>query len=106
MKRITLTLLFLLFSGTCSSQERPYEFLSWYDGWGTHTVWGAGKVMGSYRDASVQCGNTLIPVRAIYDTHNTDGKVLTYAQTRRFARSRNAVVLRKIESHGDKCVFE
>jgi hypothetical protein len=106
MKRIAIALVLLSLSAGARSQEESPEFLSWYDGWGTHTVWGAGKVTGSYREARVQCGSASIPVRAIYDTHNTDRTPLSYTQTRRFARLKNAGVLRKLKSRGDKCVFQ
>ena len=106
MKRTAIALTLLTFSGACRSQDERQEFLSWYDGCGTHTVWGAGNVSGSYRDASVHCGSRSIPVRAIYDTHNTDGTPLKDEQTRKFARSKNAIVLRQVKSRGDKCKFK
>ena len=96
----------LVLGGGAIGQDGQEEFLSWYDGWGTHTVWGVGKIKGHYRDARVQCGTRSIPVRAIHDTHNSDRKPLAPTQTRHFARSKNAATLRKIESRGDKCSFE
>ena len=105
MKRIALALSLLLASGTCLSQDEPQEFLSWYDGWGTHTIWGAGKVSGSYRAAHVKCGDTLVRVRAIHDSHETDGKPLSTAQTAEHARSKNIVLLRMLESKSEKCIF-
>jgi hypothetical protein len=50
--------------------EDTQPFLSWYNGWGTHIIWGAGKVSGgSYDGTAVQCGDAQIKVKVIYDTH-------------------------------------
>ena len=106
MKTIAFVLLLLLSSGACTSQEEPAEFLSWYDGWGIHSVWGAGNASGSYRGTHVKCGDRLVPVRAIHDTHESDGNSLSQAQTAEFARSKNLVLLATLESTGDKCIFQ
>lgn len=106
MKTTTSVLLLILFAGPCLSQERPREFLSWYDGWGVHTVWGAGKISGSFGRAHVQCGDTLVPVRAIHDTHESDGSPLRPDQTAGYASAHNVALLRSLESSGPGCTFE
>ena len=83
----------------------PDAFLSWYDGWSTHTVWGIGKVSGSYSDLHVMCGSSPVAIRAVYDTH-TDTKPPTSIQTQEFARSRNIAVLKNLEANGRTCSFQ
>ena len=105
MKQITIGLI-LLASFSAAGQAEPQAFLSWYDGWGTHTVWGAGKVSGSHNGTRVKCGDVLVQVRPILDTHESDGNPLSPTQTSEHARSVNAALLRTLESSGDKCAFQ
>lgn len=105
MRQITIELL-LLASFSAAGQGEAQEFLSWYDGWGTHTVWGAGKISGSYDRAKVKCGNVFVPVRPILDTHESDGTPPSPTQTAEHAKSVNVVLLRSLESRGHKCVFQ
>ena len=104
MKRVALLL--LATSGQSLGQNGGSEFLSWYNGWGIHTVWGAGQISGSYKGAHVLCGDTRIPVRAIHDTHETDGRPLAQEQTAEHARSVNIALLHALEALGDKCQFQ
>ena len=106
MTRFALALLIVLSTGKCLGQDRPREFLSWYNGWGVHTVWGAGKVSGSYLKAHVKCGDTLIPVRAILDTHEGDGSPLRPNQTAAYVSSQNVALLRALEASGNTCTFQ
>jgi hypothetical protein len=103
---IAFAVLGLAFCGGCSGGERPVEFLSWYDGWGTHTVWGAGTVRGSYTGASVDCGRQTFPIRAIYDSHETDGGPVPAEQTSEYAKRHNIELLRSLEGQGIECAFE
>lgn len=45
MRQIAIGLAFLA-SFPVAGQVENQSLLSWYDGWGTHTVWGGGKVTG------------------------------------------------------------
>jgi hypothetical protein len=90
-------------SGAASTQSQ--EFLSWYNGWGTHTVWGIGKVSGSYLGTTVKCGATLIPVRVVYDSH-AERESPQSDQTSEFLQTANVASLRRIESIAGKCNFE
>jgi len=105
MRKIAIGIL-LLASFSATGQGETQAFLSWYDGWGTHTVWGAGKISGSYNGAKVQCGNVFVPVRPILDTHESDGNPLSPIQTAEHAKSVNAPLLHSLESRGEKCVFQ
>jgi hypothetical protein len=104
MRQITIGFL-VLASFSAAGQGETQAFLSWYDGWGTHTVWGAGKVSGSYNSATIKCGNVLVPVRPILDTHESDGNPPGPTQTAEYAKSVNLALLRSFESRGDKCLF-
>jgi hypothetical protein len=87
-----------------STPQGRQEFLSWYNGWGTHTVWGIGKVEGAYFGTSVQCGTLLVPVRAVYDTHREHSPP-TAIQSKDYVASSNIRLLRALESNGSKCSF-
>jgi hypothetical protein len=89
-------------STAASAQSR--EFLSWYDGWGTHTIWGIGKVFGNYSGAKVKCGTRLIPVRAVYDSH--EGDPPTADQKGEHLRVVNVALLHRIEAVAGRCIFE
>jgi hypothetical protein len=105
MNKRVLALLLAIFSPLGFGQDKPQEFLSWYDGWGTHTVWGAGTISGSYRDAHVNCGGTMVVVRAIFDTHESRGTPPSPNQTAEFAAASNTELLKVFEARGDKCAF-
>ena len=105
MRQITIGLL-LLASFSAAGQGETQAFVSWYDGWGTHTVWGAGKISGSFNRAKVRCGNVFVPVRPILDTHENDGNPPSSTQTVEHAKSVNVALLRSLESRGNKCVFQ
>ena len=105
MRQITIGLL-ILASFSAAGQGEAQAFLSWYDGWGTHTVWGGGKVSGSHNGTKVKCGNVFVPVRAILDTHESDGNPLSPAQTAEHAKSVNVALLRSLEFRGYRCAFQ
>jgi|SRR6185295_6539944 len=105
MNTRVLALLLAILSPLAFGQDKPQEFLSWYDGWGTHTVWGAGTISGSYRDAHVKCGSTTVVVRAIFDTHESRGAPPDPNQTAEYARASNTALLKVFETRGDKCAF-
>ena len=105
MKQITIGLLFFASFSAPGQTESP-AFLSWYDGWGTHTVWGAGKISGTYKGAKVKCGDAFVQVRAIRDTHDSDGNPPSPTQTAEHAKSVNLTLLRTLQSRGEKCVFQ
>ena len=105
MKKVLVVLMLLPLGGECLGQEAHREFLSWYNGRGVHTVWGAGKISGSYIGAHVKCGDTLVPVRAIHDSHESDGSPLHPTQTAEYASAHNVALLRSLESTGNRCAF-
>ena len=96
-------ILTLCFSVSAFAQSSE-EFLSWYNGWGTHSVWGAGAVQASYRNATVQCGGKQVPVAPIYDSHSNDGPPKEN-QTRAYAEVKNRALLSKFEQQGVACSF-
>jgi hypothetical protein len=84
------------------SEER---FLSWYNGWGSHHVWGMGRVAGSYENAFVECGEKQIKVEPIYDTH-ASRLPPTPKQSSDFARSHNVAYGKVLATQGIKCQFQ
>jgi hypothetical protein len=104
MRRFT-PLVFLLPCLVLAADETPQRFLSWYDGWGTHTVWGIGKVHGSYAGTAIICGKGGVPVAAIYDTH-ADHNEPSVGQGADFARRANRQLLKRLEDARVTCTFE
>ena len=105
MRKFFLISILAISSSATSASERAQEFLSWYDGWGGHTIWGIGEVSGSYSGTTVTCGTTLIRVRPIFDSH----AVLqppTPEQTPEFAKTANLELLRNIEAVAGRCKFD
>jgi len=98
------TLVFLLPCLVLAADASPPRFLSWYDGWGTHTVWGIGKVHGSLVGTVIICGKESIPVAAIYDTH-ADHAEPRSDQTADFARRANRQVLARFKDAKTNCTF-
>lgn len=82
-----------------------YSFLTWYDGWGGHTVWGVGKVGACFTCGSVMCGNTKVEFTVSYDTHTrtADSK---YPQEKKFATTYNSMLLTHFKQTGQECYFE
>jgi hypothetical protein len=97
-------LAFLLPCFALAADASPPRFLSWYDGWGTHTVWGIGKVQGSYVGTVVLCGKEAIPVAAIYDTH-ADHTEPRNDQGADFARRANRQLLERFRAAKVSCTF-
>lgn len=101
----------LLLTGLLSSASMPVlmqehkEFLSWYNGWTVHTIWGIGKIYGSYFGTTVKCGSVTIPVRPIYDTHSHTAPP-TAQQSSGYATPANLALLHKLDADGIKCTFE
>jgi hypothetical protein len=85
--------------------ETENRFLSWYNGWGSHRVWGAGQVTGSYEDAFVECGGKQIKVVPIYDTHASRLPPMP-EQSSTFARSHNVASAKALATKGIKCAFQ
>ena len=98
-------LLAIAFSQLSCADEPDQTFLSWYDGWSTHTIWGIGNITGSYSSATVQCGSKVIRVQPVYDTHS-DIAEPTATQTREYAEGANLLLLRALEESGDNCAFQ
>ena len=80
------------------------EFLSWYDGWGTHTVWGIGSLSSGQLAAAVRCGDKLVPIRAVFDTHDFDGEP-TATQSDEHCSAANRELLNEFRSAGVECDF-
>ena len=104
MKNVLHLIAFLIVSPLVYGQSGAEQFLSWYDGWGTHTVWGAGTVQASYRDAKVKCGGKMVAVVPIYDTHSYEGPPKEN-QTREYAERMNKSLLKQFEKNGVMCSF-
>jgi hypothetical protein len=93
----------LAISPLAFSQSTPdFTFFSWYDGWGTHQVWGVGKIFTSAAEASLKCGPLTVKVVPIYDTHS-DLEPPNKEQTSEFAKSHNVAVLKQLQSNGLTC---
>lgn len=93
------------FSGLGYPDEKTdYKFLSWYNGWGSHHVWGVGSVAGSYADASVKCSQVKIKVVPIYDTHS-DSQPPDPKRLSAFARAHNVALAQELAKKGIRCVF-
>ena len=95
---------FLLPCFALAADATPPRFLSWYDGWGTHTVWGIGKVHGSFVGTVVICGEDSVPVTVIYDTHANHTEPRS-DQSADFARRANRNLLKRFESAKSTCTF-
>ena len=104
--KIALSLLILLSQASCSAPLEHQAFLSWYDGFGTHTVWGVGAVTGGYGTSQVKCGGVNIQVVPIHDTHENDGSPLLTNETVEYAKKENARLLGTLVSRGYKCKFD
>jgi hypothetical protein len=104
MKTALIALLLMAVTATARAQEKQ-EFLSWYNGWGVHTLWGIGKVQGSYFGSTMKCGSALIPIRAVYDTHQ-DTDPPTATQSRKHVEAENLALLRTLEANRTKCIFQ
>src|SRR5690349_567898 len=104
MRRATLFAVFLPFLAPAAAEDSTPSFLSWYDGWGIHTVWGIGKVQGSYAGAFVTCGGERIPVSPIYDTHQPSAKPRD-DQSADFARHANRQLLKQLRAAKVSCTF-
>jgi len=102
--RHIVTLLLIIPCIVLAVEAPSPHFQSWYDGWGTHTVWGIGKVQGSYRGTSVTCGGGTVPVIAIYDTHANHEKPRP-DQSAEFARQANRRVLEQFREAKVSCTF-
>jgi hypothetical protein len=99
-------LLSLSLQQTASAEDVPEHFMSWYDGWGTHTVWGIGKMAsGGFSNAFVVCGGAQIAVKAIRDTHETSGDPAE-TESAEYAKENNLALLQKFEASGKKCKFK
>lgn len=104
MKALLLAALLLAPSMRASAQEHG-EFLSWYNGWTVHTVWGIGKIYGGYSGTTVECGTVTIPVRPIYDTHQHSTPP-TAKQTSEYAASANSALLHALDADETKCTLQ
>jgi hypothetical protein len=104
MKALLLAALLSATSMPASAQEHR-EFLSWYNGWTVHTIWGVGKIYGSYFGTTVKCGSAIIPVHPIYDTHSHTAPP-TAKQSSDYAATANLALLHKLDAEGTKCTFQ
>ena len=102
--KISLLVLALGVTSTPVASEPTQEFLSWYNGWTVHTVWGIGQVSGSYLGATIKCGGTLVPIRAVYDTH-ADRDPPKPEQVESYVKAVNLALLGSIEAIAGKCEF-
>ncbi len=86
-------------------ESNTYKFLTWYDGWGGHTVWGDGKVGACFTCGSVMCGSTKVEFTVSYDAHTrtADSK---YPQEKEFATIYNSMLLAHFKQTEQGCSFE
>ena len=101
MKRCLTFAILAAFGCQSNAQFVPIEFLAWYDGWGTLTVWGVGDV----RERTVQCGDRQIGIRVVYDGHMRTAAP-TASQTMAFAQASNEKLLRSFQAQGLACAFK
>jgi hypothetical protein len=105
MKLVT-AFLALAFASYAATEDRALRFLSWYDGWGSHCVWGLGEIGGTYTDAWVKCGEEKIKVQAIYDTHVPVRSQPTESQSQEVARRHNLALAEEFLKKGVRCEFK
>jgi hypothetical protein len=104
MKKLLAISLIIIAVPALSANQTP-EFLSWYNGWGMHTVWGVGKLPGNYTGTTIKCGDALIRVRAVYDTHQ-DKVPPKAAQSSKYLEAVNLTLLDDLANKGNKCIFQ
>ena len=81
-----------------------FEFLSWYNGWSNHNVWGIGEVSALAAENFAHCGDLVVSARPIYDSH-TDIVGPRVDQTREYAETYNLTMRGLIERDGTLCTF-
>jgi len=104
MKALLLAALLSVISVPAPAQAHR-EFLSWYNGWTVQTIWGVGKIYGSYFGTTVKCGSVVIPVHPIYDTHQAAAPP-TAKESSEYAAAKNLALLHELEANGNKCTFQ
>jgi hypothetical protein len=85
-------------------QAGQYVFLTWYNGWTRHDVWGVGPVLASYSAGTVDCDGRLAPLVPIYDSH-ADEHEPKANETKAYAKAYNLTVLKLLENDGVNCDF-
>lgn len=85
-------------------QSNEYVFLTWYNGWTRHDVWGVGAVMASYLSGSVECDGRTVRLVPIYDSH-ADMRPPKQTETKAYAKSYNLTVLKLLQANDVKCNF-
>ena len=83
--------------------NKKYQFLSWYDGWGTYTVWGVGELHSIYI-SKVSCGGVDYLINPVYDTHSSR-EIPKPNQTSDFAEAYNKLQLIRLKQSGLSCNF-
>jgi hypothetical protein len=93
-----------------SAQNIPQPaFHSWYDGWGTHTVWGIGKIRGASTNVWILCADQRVPVVAVHDTHDaahTDEPGPDAKHTASALRQSNQQLLQAFAQANAHCAFD
>ena len=84
---------------------KSYVFISWYDGWGKHSIWGIGTMQAASNDGEAMCNNKKVSIIPSYDTH-ADLKEPMPFQTREFAEAYNREILRLLRLQGIRCTFD
>ena len=104
---LTFCLTFLAAFNSAASQEQNEgkEFYSWYDGWGTHTIWGLGKHSSSYSNATIVCENKKVRVTPIYDTHASH-EPPKLDQTSSHAENHNIKLIKELKNEGITCALK
>jgi len=105
IKLVAVVVLFATCAAVAAEDDANHKFLSWYNGWGSHNVWGLGSVTGSYSDAYVKCGEVKIKVVPIYDTHSMH-EPPNESQSSSFAKAHNLVFAEELAKKGVLCKFE
>lgn len=105
LKFVAAAALFVYCASVAAVDSTNHKFFSWYNGWGSHKVWGLGSITGSYSDASVKCGEELIKVVPIYDTH-ASSEPPNNAQSSAFAKIHNLTLADELAKKGIQCAFE
>ena len=106
MKSLVAFTLFVGFSVVAFAEESTgREFFSWYNGWGSHRVWGVGIISGSYSSASVKCGKNKIKIAPIYDSHSAQ-QPPNQNESSAFAKAHNLALAKELAGEGVQCLFE
>ncbi|MFA0813688.1 hypothetical protein [Microbulbifer epialgicus] len=85
--------------------KQSYTFLTWYDGWAGHDIWGVGKVGACFDCGVVICGPTQVNFTVTFDLH-TGTSHSKYPSSKEYATKYNSTILSYFQNQKGGCKFE